>query len=861
MSIAGGQGPDPATVDFPIFYVKRPVPAASAAQPDLRVMRTFQVGADLYMRDRASPTAAETNLTSSILNGQGDVRDVDVSFDGTKVAFAMRGPRIPNAQEKDQPKWAIWEYVLGAAAPHRVIVSDNTAAEGHDVSPHYLPDGRIVFSSTRQTQSGAILLDENKPKFQAQDEDEREPAFVLHVMNGDGTGIHQISFNQSHDRDAAILSSGQIVFARWNDALGRNQFDLYRMNPDGTALQLLYGANSHATGTRNSTIEFVSPRPLPDGKVMVIVRPFAGTDEGGDLLAVDTATYVENSQPTLPNAGMTGPAQVRIPASDVSTIPGPSPGGRYRSAFPLWDGTNRLLVSWSECRVLEAGRIVPCADARLADPNVQSAAPLYGLFIYDVARNTQLPIVSPQEGFIYTDVVAAAARTLPGVILDRKAGVDFDAQLAAEAVGILHIKSVYDFDGQDLAPGGIGAIRNPAITPATQRPARYLRIEKAVSIPDDDTLDAALTAQAFGPDRSLGLREILGYAPVEPDGSVKVKVPANVAFMISVVGADGQRLNTSPLHRSWLQVRPGETVECNGCHDPNRQPPLSHGRDNLFTAANAGATTTGAPFTSTDPALFADMGETMAQTRGRIMCASGACTPSVDVVFDDLWPDAGTPTSPSSDACYSAALTDVRSSVADPTALHLCGSVAASSFLSTAAPTTLHCEQHWNSLCRVVIDYPAHLQPLWEKNLPVNDSMGNPYKCISCHNTKDGANSTQLPAAQLDLTATPSADNPLQLTSYRKLLFTHNEQELSMGVLQDRQVQTGVDPVTGLPQFAPVGVSPPMSAGSARGSRFFTVFAAGGTHAGYLNGAELRLIAEWLDIGAQYYNNPFDVPP
>jgi hypothetical protein len=24
--------------------------------------------------------------------------------------------------------------------------------------------------------------------------------------------------------------------------------------------------------------------------------------------------------------------------------------------------------------------------------------------------------------------------------------------------------------------------------------------------------------------------------------------------------------------------------------------------------------------------------------------------------------------------------------------------------------------------------------------------------------------------------------------------------------------------------------------------------------------AELRLIAEWLDIGAQYYNNPFDVP-
>ena len=31
-------------------------------------------------------------------------------------------------------------------------------------------------------------------------------------------------------------------------------------------------------------------------------------------------------------------------------------------------------------------------------------------------------------------------------------------------------------------------------------------------------------------------------------------------------------------------------------------------------------------------------------------------------------------------------------------------------------------------------------------------------------------------------------------------------------------------------------------------------------HAGKLSLHELRLVAEWLDIGAQYYNNPFDVP-
>jgi hypothetical protein len=32
----------------------------------------------------------------------------------------------------------------------------------------------------------------------------------------------------------------------------------------------------------------------------------------------------------------------------------------------------------------------------------------------------------------------------------------------------------------------------------------------------------------------------------------------------------------------------------------------------------------------------------------------------------------------------------------------------------------------------------------------------------------------------------------------------------------------------------------------------------GSTHAGYLTPAELRLVSEWLDIGAQYFNNPWD---
>jgi hypothetical protein len=84
-------------------------------------------------------------------------------------------------------------------------------------------------------------------------------------------------------------------------------------------------------------------------------------------------------------------------------------------------------------------------------------------------------------------------------------------------------------------------------------------------------------------------------------------------------------------------------------------------------------------------------------------------------------------------------------------------------------------------------------------------------------------------------------------------------------MLVDEQVQIGVDAM-GNPILAPVSINPSMSAAGARISTFFSCFDVGGggcpsrSHVGYLSPDELKLIAEWLDIGAQYYNDPFAVP-
>ena len=83
-----------------------------------------------------------------------------------------------------------------------------------------------------------------------------------------------------------------------------------------------------------------------------------------------------------------------------------------------------------------------------------------------------------------------------------------------------------------------------------------------------------------------------------------------------------------------------------------------------------------------------------------------------------------------------------------------------------------------------------------------------------------------------------------------------------MDALQDRLVEVGIDPETGDPILTTVPVSPSMSTAGANASpRFFGRFAPGGSHAGYLSGAELKLLSEWLDLGGQYYNDPFAAPP
>lgn len=849
-----GQAPDPVVVDLPVAYVQRPIPQddnGNPVFPDVFQPDEFNPGGELYLKDRATAQAAVTNVTRAafiehpffdVESPNYDVKDVSVHPAGDRLLFAMRAPLDPGMDEDDerQPTWNIWEYNIKNLLLRRIITADFEAEKGHDVAPHYLPDGRILFTSNRQKRSKEILLDEGKPQFGAvTTQDGNEISFLLHTVKDDGTDIQQLTYNQSHDIQPTLLADGRLLFMRWQ---GNNpdRLSFYTSNPDGTDIQRYFGYVSLNAAPAEGLAEaprLFKPQVLPDNRIAAIYMQ-NGLQLGGDMVVIDGRESAEGGVDSI------SIKPVDISADRVSLH------GRFASLSPLNDGTNRLLVSWSQCRLLETAtaRLQPCLPTLLVDgvpiDGYEEAPPFYGIWIYDTNSQTQLPVVLAEDGKLFTEAVALSVNSnAPAYIAPHT-----DATLALENVGLLHIRSVYDLDGA-FNPMGSGAANLAALAaqPADQRPARFIRITKAVSVASNDVLndqDDNIYGNLFN--NNTGIREIIGYTPVEPDGSVIVKVPSDVAFGVEILDANGRQIGAE--HATTLQVRPGETMVCNGCHAPNNSNP--HGRRDL------------------------EASPILAQSVSTAIAAL-----SVDLDNTSSYDNLPYPTPD-----------------------------------DIIAPTTPACRANWNSQCRIVINYEYHIQPLWElerNEMTVNDpELGMDVKantCVACHSATSMDGNAQVPKAQLELART-KANNNSRMLSYMQLLEGNQRLAFWYNGMAERQIPaceyedlnpdefipqcnveldsngvptcegiancpfvvlnelTGeleLDPATGnpVPRLVNTRFLPPLinRGGANSNAEFFGKFENNGSHSGFLNAAELKLLSEWLDTDGRYYTNPFEM--
>jgi hypothetical protein len=782
-----GQAPDPVIVDLPIAYIQRPIPVDEAGEPvfpDVFAPAAINPGGELYIKARATAQAEVINITRAEFethlekypnytpeNPNYDVKDVSAHPDGSRLIFAMRAPLDPDMDEDEegQPTWNIWEYHLQSKVLRRVITADFEAEKGHDVAPHYLPDGRILFTSNRQKRSKEILLDEGKPQFGAVTQQDNDiTSFLLHSVKEDGTDIQQMTYNQSHDIQPTVMPNGRLLFMRWQGTGQNERLSFYTSNPDGTDIQRYFGYTSLNLEPGDNMAEaprLFRPQVLPDGRIAAIYLQNT-LQLGGDMVVVDGATMAEGEVKSI-----------SIKPVDISTDH-VSLSGRFAALTPLYDGTNRLLVSWSQCRLQETatGRLQPCLPSLLLNgepiEGYEEAPPFYGIWIYDIASQTQQPVVLAEDGKVFTEAIALEKLAAPPAYIAPQT----DPDLAAKNLGLLHIRSVYDVDGVFNPMGsGVASLAAMAALSADSRPARFVRILKAVSVPNNDVFngqDDNIYGNLFN--ANGGIYEILGYTPVEPDGSVMVTVPSDVAFNLEVLDASGRRIIARI--DQLISVRPGERLTSNGLAIIGRA-------DLALPSLNTGAATA-ANFANTQrylplgvPATPA-MGETMAEFAARTTycpdfpdgttCALFAGpgqernlrNPTVDLIYNDEW---SAPSLPRTVSFF------YRYNDLDP----------ALTLDTIPAPTPSACrdETSWNANCRVVINYEYHIQPLWERERPAMTETDpatlisiTATNCIGCHSNvdTDGNVNARVPSGQLELIRTKAAANA-PMRSYPQL--------------------------------------------------------------------------------------------
>jgi hypothetical protein len=849
----GGSRSDATTVtvqgDVPIAYAKRvntiglnPTNGAPTAP-----------GGDLMIREKSSPSAPEHNITAQFTLGKGDAATPEVSWDGKKILFSMRCPADNAVTIGGAPActghWNIWEYDMTTGGLAGGTFKRLTASSDDDIHPVYLPAGQgIVFTSNRQTKSKVNQALGHT--YYALDEYERERVFNLHTMAMDGSNVTQISYNQSHDRNPVIRPDGKIMFSRWDHVGGRNHFKVFTVNPDGTNMFVLYG--SHSDGN-----SFLHPRDMdPSGKFAGFLSsdlmPLQRTKEGGALMLIDAANYSEQNTPAKKSVAAVG-GQVQATDKEVNIDRGISMYGRFTAPYPLWDGTDRVLVSYRPCEVTKNGVVVPCstlsaeeiallgdmerpiAETAL-DPVQDNVPPPYAVYMFNAANQSMLPVATPPAGFMYVDAVPILARPEPAT----STPAALDQTLASQNLGTLNVKSVYDTDGlgrmgaamlvdadktgtcTTLIPqttpidendtratvADIARMKDPADAAYNCAPARFIRAVRAVAPPTN-----MMKMRSSLGETDFEAQQVLGYAPIEPDGSFKLNVPADTPIALAVIDAQGRALQT---HTNWIQVRPGEKRTCDGCHSPRRG-----------EAMNTGS------IAATQPAgLLASManahlsGETMAETRVRL--DPSAATLKADMVSTDIWADTA-----------KAGVT-ARPAVA----LRFTGNPSAADDLVTPVPVN------------GVINYPTHIQPLWTRDRGANT-------CTSCHNVSD----------HTDLSATIGGDG--RVVSYDRLLI--GDPQLDSSGRPEIFFDDGVPMLVRQPALVNTAASEGEATGLARKSRLVEILsgqslmsdaaakashpnppASAPDHSTMLNAAEKRLLAEWIDTGGKYYNDPFD---
>jgi hypothetical protein len=498
----------------------------------------FVAGNGIYIYNLRTRTERPVVTAARLPGGTGFIGKICLSFDARKVLFDFR--------QDVGSGFRIWEVKTDGTGLRQVSFPPSDEAEKaarwnkswhtDDIHPCYLPDGKIMFSSTRCEHtilcggSGSLV------------------APGLHRMNADGSHVEQLTRSPVSEFCPLVLDDGRVMYHRWEyvDKGARVAKTVWSMNPDGSRPQELYGLAD------DDTTIYMYPQPLPGSNHRFVCVGTCHYPQGGCLGAIllvdfgmgirsrgpdpDEPDYVQGDR-RYPVVNITPQVFVRRRMEPGWFFQGKDgryvldregrQGHLYTHPYPVSE--REFLVSYK----------VNAADHYKQVPNA------YALYLVDTEGHHRF-VHADAELSCWHPLPLAARRVPPTVQPPQR-----DPQYVASNQALCVVANVYQ-GMEGVEPGQV----------------KWLRVNEALP-------RYWSTGRRWGPSLSssswkaaLWPRVQWGVVPVEKDGSAHFLVPANRSIFFQALDADFRELQRE---RTYVNYAPGERRSCTGCHgDSNR---------------------------------------------------------------------------------------------------------------------------------------------------------------------------------------------------------------------------------------------------------------------------------------------------
>lgn len=323
--------------------------------------------------------------------------------------------------------------------------------------------------------------------------------------------MRRLTFDQDANWSPVMMHNGKVMYNRWEytDLMHYYSRFVMSMNPDGTEQKALFGSGMTFPNT-NFDIQ-----PLPDhqSRFVAIVSGHHGVCRAGRLFMFDPAVS-RNTVDAMIHEFPYKDRELEVVVKD-QLVTGVFP--QFIKPFPVDNET-----------MLVTGKM--------------DAEGLWGIYLVDIYDNLVLLAEYEGEGLIHATPVRKTVA--PPVIPDKTNPASKEATV--------FIQDIYEGEGLQDVPRG------------TVKELRIHTYEYAY-------INSPSNHYAHGIQSGWDIKTQLGTVPVEEDGSVTFKIPANTPIAIMPLDSEGRAIQWM---RSWFVGMPGEVVSCVGCHEDQNQIPM-----------------------------------------------------------------------------------------------------------------------------------------------------------------------------------------------------------------------------------------------------------------------------------------------